>query len=181
MRHQIQTFYTVNRNRNASGNIFTVSSSCPPADEAEGDKKKKDKKKKKGDKKEEEKEKKKGPSKATVKAMQEALAKMKEVGHCGNRGHGVEFGVCLLSDSNVLLSVGGGASQEGGGGAPEEAGGAGEAAGGAGTTPPPLASDRPHPSDAALTFDLLLCPNRSDWSWSARRRRSRRRRRGRSV
>ena len=180
MRHQIQTFYTVNRNRNASGNIFTVSSSCPPADEAEGDKKKKDKKKKR-DKKEEEKEKKKGPSKATVKAMQEALAKMKEVGHCGNRGHGVEFGVCLLSDSNVLLSVGGGASQEGGGGAPEEAGGAGEAAGGAGTTPPPLASDRPHPSDAALTFDLLLCPNRSDWSWSARRRRSRRRRRGRSV
>ncbi|XP_019110536.2 eukaryotic translation initiation factor 5B [Larimichthys crocea] len=47
-------------------------------DEAEGDKKKKDKKKKKGEKKEEEKEKKKGPSKATVKAMQEALAKMKE-------------------------------------------------------------------------------------------------------
>ncbi|XP_030264994.1 eukaryotic translation initiation factor 5B [Sparus aurata] len=47
-------------------------------DEVEGDKKKKDKKKKKGDKKEEEKEKKKGPSKATVKAMQEALAKMKE-------------------------------------------------------------------------------------------------------
>ncbi|XP_036946683.1 eukaryotic translation initiation factor 5B [Acanthopagrus latus] len=46
-------------------------------DEAEGDKKKKDKKKKR-DKKEEEKEKKKGPSKATVKAMQEALAKMKE-------------------------------------------------------------------------------------------------------
>ncbi|KAF3688354.1 Eukaryotic translation initiation factor 5B [Channa argus] len=45
-------------------------------DEAEGDKKKKDKKKKKGEK--EEKEKKKGPSKATVKAMQEALAKMKE-------------------------------------------------------------------------------------------------------
>ncbi|XP_033833079.1 eukaryotic translation initiation factor 5B [Periophthalmus magnuspinnatus] len=41
-----------------------------------GDKKKKDKKKKKGEK--EEKEKKKGPSKATVKAMQEALAKMKE-------------------------------------------------------------------------------------------------------
>lgn len=48
------------------------------ADEGEGDKKKKDKKKKKGEK--EEKEKKKGPSKATVKAMQEALAKMKEVG-----------------------------------------------------------------------------------------------------
>lgn len=53
----------------------------PPAEEAEGDKKKKDKKKKKGEK--EEKEKKKGPSKATLKAMQEALAKMKEVGHCG--------------------------------------------------------------------------------------------------
>lgn len=49
-----------------------------PAEEVEGDKKKKDKKKKKGEK--EEKEKKKGPSKATVKAMQEALAKMKEVG-----------------------------------------------------------------------------------------------------
>ncbi|KAM6317211.1 eukaryotic translation initiation factor 5B isoform 3-T3 [Aegotheles albertisi] len=50
------------------------------ADENEGDKKKKDKKKKKGEKeeKEKEKEKKKGPSKATVKAMQEALAKMKE-------------------------------------------------------------------------------------------------------
>ncbi|CAK6983319.1 eukaryotic translation initiation factor 5B [Scomber scombrus] len=48
--------------------------------EAEGDKKKKDKKKKKGEKEKEEKEKdkKKGPSKATVKAMQEALAKMKE-------------------------------------------------------------------------------------------------------
>ncbi|KAL2087809.1 hypothetical protein ACEWY4_016637 [Coilia grayii] len=45
-------------------------------EEAEGDKKKKDKKKKKGEK--EEKEKKKGPSKATVKAMQEALARMKE-------------------------------------------------------------------------------------------------------
>ncbi|XP_014867233.1 PREDICTED: eukaryotic translation initiation factor 5B isoform X3 [Poecilia mexicana] len=43
-------------------------------DENEGDKKKKDKKKKKGEKE----EKKKGPSKATVKAMQEALAKMKE-------------------------------------------------------------------------------------------------------
>ncbi|XP_075904660.1 eukaryotic translation initiation factor 5B [Nelusetta ayraudi] len=49
-------------------------------DEAEGDKKKKDKKKKKGEKEKEEKDKdkKKGPSKATVKAMQEALAKMKE-------------------------------------------------------------------------------------------------------
>ncbi|XP_074847723.1 eukaryotic translation initiation factor 5B [Carettochelys insculpta] len=46
------------------------------ADDNEGDKKKKDKKKKKIEK--EEKEKKKGPSKATVKAMQEALAKMKE-------------------------------------------------------------------------------------------------------
>ncbi|KAJ1118406.1 hypothetical protein NDU88_006597 [Pleurodeles waltl] len=48
-------------------------------DENDGDKKKKDKKKKKlekGDK--EDKEKKKGPSKATVKAMQEALAKLKE-------------------------------------------------------------------------------------------------------
>ncbi|XP_062383535.1 eukaryotic translation initiation factor 5B [Sardina pilchardus] len=45
-------------------------------EEAEGDKKKKDKKKKKGEKEKE--EKKKGPSKATVKAMQEALARMKE-------------------------------------------------------------------------------------------------------
>uniref|UniRef100_A0A1A8HXM9 Eukaryotic translation initiation factor 5B n=1 Tax=Nothobranchius kuhntae TaxID=321403 RepID=A0A1A8HXM9_NOTKU len=45
-------------------------------EELEGDKKKKDKKKKKDDKKEEKKTK--GPSKATVKAMQEALAKMKE-------------------------------------------------------------------------------------------------------
>ncbi|XP_029023265.1 eukaryotic translation initiation factor 5B [Betta splendens] len=45
-------------------------------DDADGEKKKKDKKKKKGEK--EDKEKKKGPSKATVKAMQEALAKMKE-------------------------------------------------------------------------------------------------------
>lgn len=54
-----------------------------PADDGEGDKKKKDKKKKKGE--EKEKEKKKGPSKATVKAMQEALAKMKEVrGIVGN-------------------------------------------------------------------------------------------------
>ncbi|NXG66425.1 IF2P factor, partial [Hemiprocne comata] len=48
------------------------------ADDNEGDKKKKDKKKKKSEKEEKEKEKKKGPSKATVKAMQEALAKMKE-------------------------------------------------------------------------------------------------------
>ncbi|XP_054479635.1 eukaryotic translation initiation factor 5B [Anoplopoma fimbria] len=46
-------------------------------EEVEGDKKKKDKKKK-GKGKEEKEEKKKGPSKATVKAMQEALAKMKE-------------------------------------------------------------------------------------------------------
>lgn len=52
---------------------------CILPDEAEGDKKKKDKKKKKGEKEEKEKDKKKGPSKATVKAMQEALAKMKEV------------------------------------------------------------------------------------------------------
>uniref|UniRef100_A0A8C0LJW0 Eukaryotic translation initiation factor 5B n=1 Tax=Canis lupus dingo TaxID=286419 RepID=A0A8C0LJW0_CANLU len=47
-------------------------------DDNEGDKKKKDKKRKKGEKEEKEKEKKKGPSKATVKAMQEALAKLKE-------------------------------------------------------------------------------------------------------
>ncbi|XP_063314902.1 eukaryotic translation initiation factor 5B isoform X2 [Pelobates fuscus] len=46
------------------------------ADDDDGDKKKKDKKKKKVEK--EDKDKKKGPSKATVKAMQEALAKMKE-------------------------------------------------------------------------------------------------------
>ncbi|XP_073520960.1 eukaryotic translation initiation factor 5B isoform X2 [Phyllobates terribilis] len=46
-------------------------------DDDDGDKKKKDKKKKKGEKEEKEK-KKKGPSLATVKAMQEALAKMKE-------------------------------------------------------------------------------------------------------
>ncbi|XP_064167037.1 eukaryotic translation initiation factor 5B isoform X2 [Anguilla rostrata] len=47
-------------------------------EEMEGDKKKKDKKKKKGEKEEKEKEKKKGPSKAAVKAMQEALARLKE-------------------------------------------------------------------------------------------------------
>ncbi|XP_043092756.1 eukaryotic translation initiation factor 5B isoform X2 [Puntigrus tetrazona] len=47
-------------------------------EEAEGDKKKKDKKKKKGEKEEKDKDKKKGPSKAAVKAMQEALARMKE-------------------------------------------------------------------------------------------------------
>ncbi|KAM8872974.1 eukaryotic translation initiation factor 5B [Synchiropus picturatus] len=45
-------------------------------DDNDGDKKKKDKKKKKNEK--DDKEKKKGPSKATVKAMQEALARMKE-------------------------------------------------------------------------------------------------------
>ncbi|XP_026984623.1 eukaryotic translation initiation factor 5B isoform X2 [Sagmatias obliquidens] len=68
----------------------TLDSGAPPAseekgeaptaaeDDNEGDKKKKDKKKKKGEKEEKEKEKKKGPSKATVKAMQEALAKLKE-------------------------------------------------------------------------------------------------------
>ncbi|XP_071186017.1 eukaryotic translation initiation factor 5B isoform X2 [Salvelinus alpinus] len=50
-----------------------------PNEEEGGDKKgKKDKKKKKGDKEKEKEEKKKGPSKATVKAMQEALAHMKE-------------------------------------------------------------------------------------------------------
>uniref|UniRef100_A0A8C0HPE2 Eukaryotic translation initiation factor 5B n=1 Tax=Buteo japonicus TaxID=224669 RepID=A0A8C0HPE2_9AVES len=65
-------------------NNFKISGifECMPflsiADDNEGDKKKKDKKKKKGEKEEKEKEKKKGPSKATVKAMQEALAKMKE-------------------------------------------------------------------------------------------------------
>uniref|UniRef100_A0A6Q2YK56 Eukaryotic translation initiation factor 5B n=1 Tax=Esox lucius TaxID=8010 RepID=A0A6Q2YK56_ESOLU len=52
----------------------------PQGEEEEGgDKKgKKDKKKKKGEKEKEKEEKKKGPSKATVKAMQEALARMKE-------------------------------------------------------------------------------------------------------
>lgn len=47
-------------------------------DDNEGDKKKKDKKKKKTEKDEKEKEKKKGPSKSTVKAIQEALAKLRE-------------------------------------------------------------------------------------------------------
>ncbi|KAK2909167.1 hypothetical protein Q8A67_005004 [Cirrhinus molitorella] len=47
-------------------------------EEVDGDKKKKDKKKKKGEKEEKEKDKKKGPGKAAVKAMQEALAKLKE-------------------------------------------------------------------------------------------------------
>lgn len=60
---------------------MTFSVLLSPSDEADSDKKKKDKKKKKVEK--EEKEKKKGPSKATVKAMQEALAKMKEVRHAG--------------------------------------------------------------------------------------------------
>uniref|UniRef100_A0A8C9WG19 Eukaryotic translation initiation factor 5B n=1 Tax=Scleropages formosus TaxID=113540 RepID=A0A8C9WG19_SCLFO len=52
------------------------SKSLEAATDAEGDKKKKDKKKKKVEKEEE--KKKKGPSKATVRAMQEALARMKE-------------------------------------------------------------------------------------------------------
>lgn len=47
-------------------------------DDNEGDKKKKDKKKKKTEKDDKEKEKKKGPSKSTVKAIQEALAKLRE-------------------------------------------------------------------------------------------------------
>uniref|UniRef100_A0A8C7F7Q3 Eukaryotic translation initiation factor 5B n=1 Tax=Oncorhynchus kisutch TaxID=8019 RepID=A0A8C7F7Q3_ONCKI len=53
----------------------TPAAAHTPAAEMEG---KKDKKKKKGDKEKEKEEKKKGPSKATVKAMQEALAHMKE-------------------------------------------------------------------------------------------------------
>uniref|UniRef100_A0A8C0LM79 Eukaryotic translation initiation factor 5B n=1 Tax=Canis lupus dingo TaxID=286419 RepID=A0A8C0LM79_CANLU len=64
----------------ASGNNF-LKNTLPLfffEDDNEGDKKKKDKKRKKGEKEEKEKEKKKGPSKATVKAMQEALAKLKE-------------------------------------------------------------------------------------------------------
>uniref|UniRef100_A0A665WFF7 Eukaryotic translation initiation factor 5B n=1 Tax=Echeneis naucrates TaxID=173247 RepID=A0A665WFF7_ECHNA len=73
-----------------------------PEEEAEGDKKKKDKKKKKGEKEKEEKEKKKGPSKATVKAMQEALAKMKEVGHSGRCSYGVTMK--LWSLFHFLLS-----------------------------------------------------------------------------
>ena len=55
---------------------------CSSAEETEGVKKK-DKKKKKGEKVEKE-EKKKGLSKATVKAMQEALAQMKEVQSSSN-------------------------------------------------------------------------------------------------
>ncbi|KAM4045949.1 eukaryotic translation initiation factor 5B isoform 2-T2 [Anomaloglossus baeobatrachus] len=54
-----------------------VAEAAEVEDDDDGDKKKKDKKKKKGEKEEKEK-KKKGPSSATVKAMQEALAKMKE-------------------------------------------------------------------------------------------------------
>lgn len=104
-----------------------------PSDEADGDKKKKDKKKKKGEK--EEKEKKKGPSKATVKAMQEALAKMKEVWHAGKSVHPALSGAHLMLPSDCF--IGGRATEEGGGGATEEAGGAGEAAAGAGT---PLSS-----------------------------------------
>lgn len=105
------------------------------ADEVEGDKKKKDKKKK-GGKEEKEKEKKKGPSKATVKAMQEALAKLKEVGHAGKCSHGLLMVVCLIPNSDCF--VGGGACQEGGGRAAEKARGAGEAAAGAGTSVHPL-------------------------------------------
>ncbi|XP_018605678.1 eukaryotic translation initiation factor 5B [Scleropages formosus] len=54
----------------------TVDEQDGDEEDAEGDKKKKDKKKKKVEKEEE--KKKKGPSKATVRAMQEALARMKE-------------------------------------------------------------------------------------------------------
>lgn len=75
---------------------------CLPPDEAEGDKKKKDKKKKKGEKEEKEKDKKKGPSKATVKAMQEALAKMKEVRQLDS-GYAVPWDVlpCLMRSCGV--------------------------------------------------------------------------------
>uniref|UniRef100_A0A665WE91 Eukaryotic translation initiation factor 5B n=1 Tax=Echeneis naucrates TaxID=173247 RepID=A0A665WE91_ECHNA len=82
--------------------LFTDNDSSS-AEEAEGDKKKKDKKKKKGEKEKEEKEKKKGPSKATVKAMQEALAKMKEVGHSGRCSYGVTMK--LWSLFHFLLSA----------------------------------------------------------------------------
>lgn len=102
-----------------------------PSDEADGDKKKKDKKKKKAEK--EEKEKKKGPSKATVKAMQEALAKMKEVGHAGKFICRALTWASLIHMHNSNCFAGGGANQEGGGGATEEIGGAREAAAGAGT------------------------------------------------
>nr|XP_046179592.1 eukaryotic translation initiation factor 5B-like isoform X3 [Oncorhynchus gorbuscha] len=64
----------------AAAEIEDQEGADPQGEEEEGgDKKgKKDKKKKKGDKEKEKEEKKKGPSKATVKAMQEALAHMKE-------------------------------------------------------------------------------------------------------
>ncbi len=71
------------------------------AEETEGDKKKKDKKKKKGE--EKEKEKKKGPSKATVKAMQEALAKMKEVRHCGKCSHREMMGASVMSKGSSVV------------------------------------------------------------------------------
>ncbi|XP_060625759.2 eukaryotic translation initiation factor 5B [Anolis sagrei] len=61
-----------------SASITVEKGEAAEADDNEGEKKKKEKKKKKGEKEEKEKEKKKGPSKATVKAMQEALAKLKE-------------------------------------------------------------------------------------------------------
>lgn len=111
--------------------VFRLHSSIFSSDEADADKKKKDKKKKKGEKEEKEKEKKKGPSKATVKAMQEALAKMKEVRHAGRSFLPAVIGAPLMLNNNCFL--GGRATQEGGGGATEEAGGAGEAAAGAGT------------------------------------------------
>uniref|UniRef100_A0A8P4FX28 Eukaryotic translation initiation factor 5B n=1 Tax=Dicentrarchus labrax TaxID=13489 RepID=A0A8P4FX28_DICLA len=66
-----------------------------------GDKKKKDKKKKKGEKEKEKEEKKKGPSKATVKAMQEALAKMKEVGHCGKCSPRVRRGAPVIMSERL--------------------------------------------------------------------------------
>lgn len=110
--------------------MFWLHSRIFPSEEADGDKKKKDKKKKKGEK--EEKEKKKGPSKATVKAMQEALAKMKEVRLAGKSFHPGLTRAPSMFNSNCF--PGGRATQEGGGGATEEAGGAGEAAAGAGTS-----------------------------------------------
>ncbi|XP_044289716.1 eukaryotic translation initiation factor 5B isoform X3 [Varanus komodoensis] len=72
---------TVSESVCASTNVEKEEASiAAEAEDNEGEKKKKekDKKKKKGEKEEKEKEKKKGPSKATVKAMQEALAKLKE-------------------------------------------------------------------------------------------------------
>uniref|UniRef100_A0A8P4GGQ5 Eukaryotic translation initiation factor 5B n=1 Tax=Dicentrarchus labrax TaxID=13489 RepID=A0A8P4GGQ5_DICLA len=61
----------------------------------------KDKKKKKGEKEKEKEEKKKGPSKATVKAMQEALAKMKEVGHCGKCSPRVRRGAPVIMSERL--------------------------------------------------------------------------------